>query len=199
MLASIVLLLLLSVLPAASIGDAVECVDVAVLAGEGECHRAGVVGVMVMVWYRVKGPLLTETHSSTDETPEAGAPPGPAGSLKVTETGKRVAASGRAERVDDVAGGRGGVHQPRGGERAGAGDAILVLDVGGVDGERVLALGGGQARQAADRVRVARDEAERDAAVDQVGPAVVGERQGARGQAAGVDRLAEGDVDGRDT
>ena len=45
-------------------------------------------GSIVRVWYSVKGPLLTESYRATDETPEAGAPPGPAGSLKETETWK---------------------------------------------------------------------------------------------------------------
>src|ERR1700728_4156617 len=42
--------------------------------------------VKFIVWDRAKAPLLTETHSCTAETPEA--PPGLAGSLNVTETGK---------------------------------------------------------------------------------------------------------------
>src|ERR1700728_1984802 len=41
--------------------------------------------VKFIVWDRAKAPLLTETHSCTEETPEA--PPGLAGSLNVTETG----------------------------------------------------------------------------------------------------------------
>ena len=46
------------------------------------------VGVMVIVWDREKAPLLTETQSSTAETPEAGAARTRPGSLNVTETGK---------------------------------------------------------------------------------------------------------------
>ena len=81
--------------------------------------------------------------------------------------------------------------------RAGPGAAVRVVDIRGIHRQDEVALRGGQTRQAADRVRVTRNELERNAAVDQVGPAVVGQRQRARAQAAGVDRLAEGDVDGR--
>ena len=76
----------------------------------------------VWVWYRVKGPLLTESYRDTDETPEAGAPPGPVGVAEGDRDREAVGGLAGAERVDDVAGGRRGVHQPRGGERAGAGD-----------------------------------------------------------------------------
>ena len=107
-------------------------------------------GRSVWVWYRVKGPLLTETYRSTDETPEAGAPPGPAGSLKVTETGKLSVVWLVPSVLTTWLVGARGVHQPGGGERARAGDAVLVLDVGGVDGQRVRPLGRGQPGQAAD-------------------------------------------------
>ena len=92
-----------------------------------------------------EGPLLTETHSSTDETPEAGAPPAPAGSLKATETGKlSLVCDVPSELTTWLVGGVVSIsHEVE--SESGAGDTILVLDVGGVDRQRVLALGRGQA------------------------------------------------------
>ena len=45
------------------------------------------VGVMLIVCFRAKAPLLTETQSC-DRRDARSAAPGPAGSLNVTETGK---------------------------------------------------------------------------------------------------------------
>ena len=60
-LASMAMLLLLSTLPAASLGDAVEGIEVAVLPGEEKVTVPDASGVVrVWVWHRMKGPLLTE-------------------------------------------------------------------------------------------------------------------------------------------
>ena len=133
-------------------GDAVEGIDVAVLARKVKVTVPDAVGVIGLGLVQAEGAVVDRDVQATDETPEAGALPGPAGSLKATETGKlSVVWVVPSELTTWLVGAR-GVHQPRGGERARAGDAVLVLDVGGVDGERVLALGGGQADEAADRV-----------------------------------------------
>ena len=96
--------------------------------------------------------------------------------------------------------GGGGVHEPMVESESVPAIAVLVLDVGGVDGERVFALGGREARQAADGIGRgrARDERDRDATINQIDPTRRRSKSKCRSQAAGVDRLAEGDVDGRD-
>ena len=125
---------------------------------------------------------------SYDATPEGGLPP-PFGQ-PVTETAKLRLVPRLGSALTWLVGGVVSIsHEVESGSRAGV--AVLVLDVGGVDGQRVIALGRGQAGETADLVGRARDEADGDGAVDQVGAAVVGQGQGAGGERAQVDRLAE--------
>ena len=94
-----------------------------------------------------------------------------------------------------MAGGNDRVHQPRRRDRVGAGEPVLIQDVGGVDRQSVKPIRRGQTCESIDLIGRARYPAERDTTRDQVRAAVVAEHEGAWCQAGGVDQIVEGDVD----
>ncbi len=134
------------------VGDAVEGVEVAVLPVEGEGDRAGSGRGEALSLVEAEGPVVDRDIEVDRGDARGRCAGGSGGVVEGDRDREAIGGLGRAERVDDVAGRRRGVHQPGGGERARAGDAVGVVDVGGVDGERVVALGRGQSRQAADGV-----------------------------------------------
>src|SRR5439155_19644292 len=91
-----------------------------------------------------------------------------------------------------------GTHQPGGRHRVRPPVPVLVLEAGGVGGQRVWAGGGSQAGEPADLVRRAGDEGDGDGAREPFGSAVVREGQGGGGEVDEVDRVGEGDIDRRD-
>ena len=83
---------------------------------------------------------------------------------------------------------------PGGGLGARADVAEEVADAGCADGQRVVAVGGSEGREAADRVGRRRILRDRHGRVDQVGPAVECETQIRRREGGRVDRFRERDV-----